>query len=182
MRGILMTLAMFSSVAVCAEPVADLTGAARQQVKAFATTLGGTLKASMQKDGPVAAIAVCNTEAPAIASQLSTDGWQVARTSLKIRNPDNAADAWETQVLEDFSARMAAGEDPARLEASVTENGEFRYMKAIPTAGLCLTCHGAELAPAVEAKLAQLYPQDQARGFNVGDLRGAFTLRKVLEE
>ena len=26
-----------------------------------------------------------------------------------------------------------------------------------------------------------LYPTDQARGFSAGDIRGAFTLRKVLQ-
>lgn len=181
MRGLLLIGALLVSSGATAEPD-ELVMQARQQVKSFATTLGATLKASMQKDGPVAAIAVCNTAAPQIASQLSTDGWQVARTSLKVRNPDNVADAWEAQVMQDFAARIEAGESPAKMEATATTDGEFRYMKAIPTAGLCVTCHGSVLAQPVEAKLAELYPQDQARGFNVGDLRGAFTLRKTLED
>lgn len=49
-------------------------------------------------------------------------------------------------------------------------------MKAIPTAALCVKCHGETIDPEVEAKLKALYPNDQARGFKEGDLRGAFTL------
>ncbi|WP_430461253.1 Tll0287-like domain-containing protein [Thalassolituus sp. LLYu03] len=179
--AIAATLLMASVSALAADQQA-LTMEARGQVKAFAQALMGELKGSIEKDGPVAAIAVCNTEAPAIATGLSLNGWQVGRTALKIRNPDNAPDAWETQVLNDFSARIKAGEDPAMMEATQVTGGEFRYMKAIPTAGLCVACHGAEVAPAVEAKLAELYPADKARGFNVGDLRGAFTLRKMIQE
>mgnify|MGYP003340573505 CR=1 FL=1 len=53
-------------------------------------------------------------------------------------------------------------------------------MKAIPTAEICTTCHGVSLKPEVSARLQQLYPADQATGFAVGDLRGAFTLSERL--
>lgn len=56
-----------------------------------------------------------------------------------------------------------------------TEDG-FRYMKAIPTKGLCLTCHGEALTEPVKATLAELYPEDKATGFKVGDIRGAFSI------
>ena len=56
----------------------------------------------------------------------------------------------------------------------------FRYMKAIPTGSLCLACHGDKLDPEVDAKLKALYPNDTARGFKEGDLRGAFTIAKPL--
>ncbi len=73
----------------------------------------------------------------------------------------------------------------AKLERSeVADVGgvpTFRYMKAIPTAEPCLTCHGVNVAEPVKAKLAQLYPQDQATGFKAGDIRGAFTISKPLK-
>jgi hypothetical protein len=53
-------------------------------------------------------------------------------------------------------------------------------MKAIPTAELCVACHGSDLAPEREAQLDRLYPNDQARGFGADDIRGAFTLSKPL--
>ena len=87
---------------------------------------------------------------------------------------------------EEIPARMqrkAAGEDPATLAyGAVVDDAQgkrFRFMKAIPTQPVCLTCHGGDSVPAeVEAKLRQYYPDDQARGFKAGDLRGAFTLAK----
>ncbi len=45
----------------------------------------------------------------------------------------------------------------------------------------CTVCHGTQLAPAVQEALAARYPSDQATGYGVGELRGAFTLRKPLD-
>jgi len=42
-----------------------------------------------------------------------------------------------------------------------------------------LQCHGArdKLAPGVADALKELYPQDQATGYAVGDLRGAVSVK-----
>jgi hypothetical protein len=42
---------------------------------------------------------------------------------------------------------------------------------------LCLQCHGVagrDILPATATLLQKLYPQDQATGFQLGDLRGAW--------
>ncbi len=156
--------------------------ASRLVIKSFAESLQAELKGAMQASGPVAAIEVCNETAPAIARRhADREGWSVGRTSLKYRNPNNAPDPWEQMVLQSFEDRKAAGDDPASIDhaAYVTEDGRriFRYMKAIPTAEVCLNCHGSgEVRPEVAAKLAEFYPDDKARGFKVGDIRGAFTI------
>lgn len=153
-------------------------------IKEFFSTLKGELQAGMKAGGPVNAIGVCNQKAPDIAASTSAkSGWKVARTSLKIRNGDNAPDAWEQQVLESFEQRHAAGENPVGIDfaETVQQDGKtvFRYMKAIPMSDVCLKCHGDKLDPKVEAKLNELYPDDRARGFHLSDIRGAFTLQKV---
>lgn len=163
----------------------ERAAAARATAKAFMQSLKGELMQAMQAGGPTNAIAVCNTRAPEIAGTFSAQrGWDVGRTSLKLRNPENAPDKWERQVLERFEARKAAGEDPAKMEhfEVVQQEGKsvFRYMKAIPTAQLCTTCHGGKLAPAVASKLDELYPEDRARGFREGDIRGAFTISQPM--
>lgn len=157
----------------------------RKVVNTFMTRLKGELQQAMRVGGPVRAIEVCRRKAPAIAGEMSQQtGWRVARTALRIRNPANAPDAWERRVLQDFEARKAHGEDVRKLEHAevVTVNGkkQFRYMKAIPTGKVCLTCHGEKLDPAVEQALRQFYPHDQARGFRLGDIRGAFTLAQPM--
>lgn len=179
-----ITCALFTCTA-SADTAMDNSAQARGLVKKFGMSLKGELGKGMKSGGPVAAIEVCNTKAPGIARDVShTSGWEVGRTSLKLRNPSNQADSWELKVLNEFEARKAVGEDPKKMEYSevVESNGQksFRYMKAIPTAKVCLNCHGAEVKPEVGKKLQMLYPADKARGFRVGDIRGAFTLSKPL--
>jgi len=184
-KTILAMMLCLPLVAGAEEDVAQLTAEGQQVIKGFFTDLKGELVKGMKAGGPVHTIDVCSKVAPNLAeahSQMS--GWQIARTSLKPRNPDNAPDAWETRVLEQFETRKAAGEDPTKLVYTeiVEDDGRevFRMMKAIPTAEVCTKCHGVELQEPVVKKLDELYPEDQARGFKVGDLRGAFTLQKDL--
>ncbi|QKT03266.1 DUF3365 domain-containing protein [Ectothiorhodospiraceae bacterium 2226] len=158
----------------------------RAAVQAFGKELQGELRAAMQEGGPVQAIEVCHRVAPRIAADLSEEhGWIVGRTTTKLRNPDNAPDAWERAVLEDFERRAAAGEAPGELEhAEVAEyEGQeaFRYMRGIGVGEVCLSCHGANLDESVAGTLKRLYPQDEARGYGPGELRGAFTIVQPLD-
>ncbi|MCW8944713.1 MAG: DUF3365 domain-containing protein [Sedimenticola sp.] len=181
------TLSITILAAIISQPViaADEVTEARGLIKQFGSSLKGQLVGAMKEGGPVKAIKFCNLRAPGIASDVATSsGWEVGRTSLKIRSTANTPDAWELAVLQEFENKKAAGADPAKLDHSeiVELNGQkmFRYMKAIPTEKACLNCHAATLKPEVEAELKALYPGDQARGFNEGDIRGAFTLSKPL--
>jgi hypothetical protein len=176
--------ALLALPARAADPAA-LKAEAAGVVKQFGGTLKTTLETAIKADGPVHAIGVCNEKAPQIAANVgAANGWQVGRTSLRLRNAKNKPDAWEAKVLGQFEERKAKGEDPEQLVAAeIVEDGGkqvFRFMKAIPTAELCLGCHGSEIHPDVAAKLGTLYPEDKGRGFKVRDLRGAFTLRKAL--
>lgn len=175
--------------AAVAEDKAALTAEAKGIVQEFFGGLKGELQKAMKEGGPVNAIQVCNQVAPAMAAaQSEKHGWQVGRTSLKLRNQANAPDAWERAVLEKFEERRAAGEDPAQMAFAeiVEEDGKkaFRFMKAIgmPPADKmpCLKCHGEQIAEPIGAKLDALYPEDQARGYKPGQIRGAFTLKKLL--
>lgn len=180
--ALLLTVPLFGCSGEDLEPRAEQSRAA---VKDFMLNLKGALKQAMEQGGAVNAIAVCKEQAPTIADDLSTQkGWRVARTSLKVRNPSNAPDDWERKVLEDFDKRNAQGENPETMEYyEVVEESSgpvFRYMKAIPTAHLCLECHGENIDAVVAAKLKALYPADRARGFKAGDIRGAFTITQPL--
>jgi len=168
-----------------AADVNALKGEAMSVMKSFGGPLKMALQAGMKDGGPVNAIGVCNEKAPSIAAAAAAkSGWDVGRTSLKLRNPGNEADAWELKVLNQFEARKDAGEKPDALafgeEVEVDGKKQYRFMKAIGTADVCLHCHGADIKPEVSAKLDGLYPGDQARGFSKGDIRGAFTLKKTL--
>lgn len=167
------------------EEIAQRKAESKATIQEFAGKLKGQLQAAMKAGGPTNAIQVCSQVAPQLAAEISEQkGWEVSRTSLKHRNPGNAPDAWEREVLEKFEERKAAGEEvkPMAFAAVVESDGkqEFRFMKAIPTGKVCLTCHGENIAPGVAAKLDELYPDDMARGFKLGDIRGAFSIRQPM--
>ena len=166
-----------------AEPVPETAWI--EQSRQLTMQLGGQLKGELTKaiadGGPIAAINVCYTRAPEIAAQLSkSSGARVGRTALRVRNPSNAPDSLERSVLEQFATDLGSGPIDRPLEAVFEirrgDALERRYMRAIPTDALCLTCHGKTLAPELAAAIAQNYPGDQGTGFELGQLRGAFSV------
>jgi hypothetical protein len=170
-----------------ADPQAARVAKAREAIKGLAEGLKEKLVGAMTAGGPVAALGVCKTDAPKIAAERSAAaGMTVGRTALKVRNGDNAPTDTERKVLEQFVKDIASGADAMKLEhAAIVEDGgktSFLYMKPIMTAGKpCLACHGSEMDPAVSAKIKELYPNDQATGFNAGDLRGAFVVKSKID-
>lgn len=150
--------------------------------------LGGQLQQSLaevlKSSGTVQAITVCHTQAPAMAKAVSHEkGLQISRVSLKNRNPTMGTPSdWQTSILHTFEQRKANGEEASQLVYAEVVGNEFRFMKAIPTAQVCLQCHGSDLKPEVLGKLKEVYPADKATGFKEGDLRGAFVVVKNLSQ
>ena len=160
---------------------------ARGVSSAIPPKLLSVLDEEIKKGGPEGAIGVCREKAPAMAKAASEkSGWAIRRVSLKNRNPKAVPDAWEEAVLKEFDKRAAAGEKPTGLEkGEVVMDGDkkmYRYMKALPTQDLCLSCHGTpdRISPAVQTKLKELYPADKAVGYHAAEIRGAITLKKPL--
>lgn len=194
---ILAVTALLSTGALAAEPVVAPTAAlapansnveeAKALIKEFAGTLKGELEVAVKSGGPTKAISVCKERAPAIAADLSArSGWEIGRVSLKPRNAQlDTPDAWEQQALTHFDEWKAAGEPVdtmAFAEVTTDDSGtRFRFIKAIPTGEVCLACHGSTIEPDVTAALDQAYPEDQARGYALGDVRGAFSLAKPIK-
>ncbi len=127
------------------------------------------LMAGMQK-GPLNAISVCKDQAPAIADSLSVEGIQIGRTSHRLRNPANSAPEWVDPVLR---AYLEEESDRAPRVVSLANNREG-YVEPIMIKPLCLACHGETLAPDVAAQIETMYPEDEATGFKVDELRGVY--------
>lgn len=152
-------------------------------IKEYATTLKAALQTAMKAGGPMAAIPVCHTQAPQIAAQVGKKyDLEIHRTSLKPRA--TPPQPWEKTVLEQFEAEKKAGKPIGKIvwHQTVEADGqkELRLMKAIPTGEVCLTCHGTKVAPAVLSKIKSLYPKDEATGYKLGDIRGAFSVTASL--
>ncbi len=157
----------------------------RDLTKAFASRLTGELTAAIEKGGPVLAIEVCKERAPQIASELSRkSGAKVSRTSARYRNPTNAPEPWQQEVLEHFAQEMSSAGSTQPLEYFVRgSDGEpTRYARAIPTGGVCLLCHGSNVSDDLLKVLGAEYPFDQALGYEAGALRGAFSVSWPSEE
>lgn len=155
---------------------------ARKLVSEFHHKLRSALLEAIKTGGFVKAVETCHKVAPEVGKEVSQhSGWTVKRTSLKTRNPENIPTAEQKKILEYFASEQKQGKDIKTMEWWKKENGKFVYMKAIPTGGLCLTCHGSNVQPEIKQHIKKYYPNDMATGFKAGELRGAFVLEKKLQ-
>ena len=175
------------SLSVSADPGSEndqaaLTQQARQLVAQFAGQLKPQLKQALQAGGPAHAVSVCADTAPAIAQNLSVEsGWIIRRASDKNRNQAAQPDTWEQSRIDEFKAAVLAGETQGLEYAEQTPRG-FRYAKAQLTEGLCLTCHGNKLTDNTLDALKTFYPGDRAQGYQLGEVRGIFSLTKPVDD
>ncbi|MFW5876109.1 MAG: Tll0287-like domain-containing protein [Myxococcota bacterium] len=165
-----------------AAPSADRAAEAQvlERTRGAAKKLGGTLKARLRKamgeGGPPQAIDVCADEAQALTHRVAEEtGVQVGRSSLRLRNPDNAPPDWVEGWLREKGERPAEGVQGVARVDDVAGEKRARVIAPIAVEGPCVSCHGPreDLPESVVQVLEREYPQDQAVGYAVGDLRGA---------
>lgn len=135
----------------------------------FKQGLKTTLVAGLD-EGPAAAVSACHVAAPRIAGDLSRGGVRVGRSSHRLRNPANRPPDWAAPLL----AGYVAATDKRAPRAVTLPDDRVGYVEPIFVQPLCLSCHGEKLAPAVAERIATLYPEDAATGFETGDFRGIF--------
>lgn len=130
--------------------------------------LSTQLLATMSSKGPAEAIEVCSKLAPKLAAEVGEQhNVRIGRTSLKLRNSNNAPPEWAAALL---SPEL---KEPKVVDLPENKSGVlFPIMLKVQ----CLTCHGPgdKIATEIRDELARLYPNDQATGFQEGDLRGWF--------
>lgn len=170
---------------LAAAPPPDVADAAATQLartlaSQFQQELGGALADAIKTQGTAGAVRMCAIIAPEVASRISKQsGATVRRTALLSRNPLAVPDAHERIVMKNLAAApLDSAGKPAEV-AGWTGTGsalQFRYIRAIPTAPMCVSCHGTDIAPDVAAAIATAYPADKATGFAPGTMRGAFSI------
>ena len=178
------TLAIAAGFISCSDESglnAEREGAVRAEGAAAArvlmTTLQANLVTSMEEGGPVQAIEFCTTAALALTDSVSHslgDGISIKRVSERHRNPENAPDASEIEAIRHFEAALADNGALPDDWVQVTPAGELRFYKPLTIAPPCRNCHGdpTSMDPRVVEVLQASYPDDQATGYEVGDLRG----------
>lgn len=194
MKSLLLIAAFLCLFSSCSTDSPDIKPADDQvyELRSAAGDFMGRLKQvlvrNMQTRGVVNAVDVCSDSALIITSNIGKEmGLIIKRVSVKNRNPVNYPDEFENQVLNDFKELQAAGKLDASVEhAELTEyKGQkaIRYMRPIITGNVCLTCHGSQeyIPDAVKTLITEKYPQDKARGYSEGDLRGAVSIIKIIQ-
>lgn len=137
--------------------------------------LVGNLTKQISENGAENALAFCNVNAIPLTQKLEAEyGVTIKRVSDKNRNPDNAANAKELKIIEQFKAQLAKKEE---LKAT-TEEGVF--YAPITTNAMCMQCHGSEkdIKSEVLAKIKSLYPEDKAIGYKENELRGLMVINE----
>lgn len=177
-------------LAACAEPVGreeithtptveddEVIAYSEPLAREFTTALQAQLGAAMADGGPMQAVGVCHDEAPRIAAALAHErGAQVARISDRNRNPDGGVSAEIAPFYAELAAQPLADGAPATRiwQSGEGDDARINYLAAIPMQEQpCGTCHGTDIDPELQARIAELYPDDLATGFTPGELRGA---------
>lgn len=148
-----------------------------QIFQAYQKEVLGGLKAALTGGGTSAAIVVCKDVAVKLQDRFKDlPEVSVRRVALRYRNPNHIPDEFEAAVLAEWEEGRANGTPPVAI-ARETDQG-LRVMQPIMLGSrLCLRCHGTsrDMAPETKATLKELYPNDNAVDFELGDLRGAFS-------
>jgi len=138
--------------------------------------LNGALAAAIAKGGPASALSVCSEQAPQIAKEVgAAHGVTLRRATARPRNPKNAVDDVEKGVLAAFAEALAKKEAPKPQKTTKADGSVSFFAPIVLGNPLCLQCHGApeeDIAPETLAAIQKLYPDDNATGFELGDLRG----------
>jgi hypothetical protein len=137
-------------------------------------TLGGELKAAMERGGVAEAVNYCNLNASGISETVGKKyNATIKRVTDKPRNPANAAIAQELAQLENWRGILAANTGQV-VTKEETETERHFYMP-IKIDAFCTSCHGVvgeTLTVENQAIIAAKYPEDKATGYQAGDLRG----------
>lgn len=144
---------------------------ANQAIADLQATLLGRLTGALASGGPAAAVAVCRDDAQALTRAVGEKHHvAIGRTSHRLRNASNAPRPWAAAAVASHAGRKVADVQPLVFDLG----GRVGVLRPIGAMDMCLTCHGPRdvVDQAIGGVLRTAYPNDQATGFAVGDLRG----------
>jgi hypothetical protein len=161
--------------------------AARERGRAIATEtfslLSSNLQSAIQSGGITNALPFCSLAAsPLTAGMAEKHGVTLRRITHKARNPAGKAVGVELAVLTSFETALASGSPtnpPPPLVTNLIPDQVTFFAPIVINNELCLRCHGEpgrDVSADALAVIRHLYPQDEATGFRLGQLRGAWRI------
>lgn len=164
------------------------TTAHAQDFETEAKALATDLKMSLMKNladkiaeaGPVKAITFCHENVKPIAKSAAKDRmdkFEFGRTSHKIRNSNNSPQPWAESYLKEFQGKFK-GDIKKDFVIHRLENSKRIYLEPLYVQAQCLVCHGEKIDKDIKNKLDEIYPQDKATGFKLGEFRGFIWIKE----
>jgi len=154
----------------------------------YLSVLKNAMKQRLLSKGPAAAIAYCNKHAYPLTMKTSIllsrqlhVRLRLKRISFKNRNVADYPNSVDAPILKELSKadskhpKMIVKVYPTRIDV----------YQPIYVQKICLRCHGRHLSSEVVKELNRFYEDDKARGYKVGDFRGAVVVtidKKSLEK
>lgn len=142
--------------------------------------LGTTLKTTIQQRGIPAALDYCNLNAyPLVDSIEQKYGVTIKRASLATRNLQDSPDKEEKTIIETYQKDLQEGRTP-EVKVNIHSNEVLFAKPILLNDAVCLNCHGqigTEITQENYRVIRALYPDDQATGHKLGDLRGIWSIR-----
>lgn len=165
----------------------EIERAAIQRGKAIAAEtfalLSSNLQSAIESGGISNALPFCSIAAsPLTAGMADKHGVTLRRVTHKPRNPSGKADAAELEILKSFESTLAASQStnpPPPVVTNFTSEQVTFFAPIVLNNDLCLRCHGEpgnDIAPVDLTVIQKLYPRDEATGFKLGQLRGAWRI------
>lgn len=145
--------------------------------------LGSNLINAINEGGASNAVEFCNKQAYPLTDSMATAlKAHITRVSDQPRNQDNAANNEQLTYITSAKQKISKGEQ-VKPQVNIL-NGKITGYYPIITNQMCMQCHGRKIDQITEETLAminELYPNDQAIGYGVGELRGIWVVEMELE-
>ncbi|UTW63496.1 DUF3365 domain-containing protein [bacterium SCSIO 12741] len=157
----------------------DYLAKGRKLAMATKGVLGKNLLGAIKEKGTSGALTFCNERAYPLTDSMSLElNATIKRVSDKNRNPNNAANEEELEVISRMKSELIAGQKP-QAELKDWEGHLVGYYP-IMTNDMCMQCHGEpqkQVLPETLDALTKLYPEDKAVGYSPNQLRGIWVVR-----
>jgi hypothetical protein len=141
--------------------------------------LSTELKSAIEDGSVEAAIEYCHLNALSITDSLSNlYSANIKRTSERYRNPENKPSSRELSILQNYQSDKNMELIIEPFVEKVSEQ-EHNFYSPIVMSGLCLKCHGVigeTLSNKDYLTISKHYPNDKATGYQIGDLRGMWSI------
>ncbi len=158
----------------------EVVEAGQEITQASFQTLSRNLQKAMSEGGVKNALEFCNVKAMPLTDSLATHyGIELRRVSHQPRNPVNQADSLEMAAIKKYIREIEQGRELKPV--TYVRDNTITYHAPIRIQGqLCLSCHGnpgTDIAQSDFETIQELYPEDKATGFEVGELRGIWSIQ-----